>query len=205
MDKRADTDHEILDVLAERWSPRAFADRPVEPDKVRRLFEAARWSASSYNEQPWRFILADRFEHPELFQRVLSCLVDANASWAKGSPLLALTMTRTTFARNGKPNRVHQHDLGLAMGNLSAQATALGLSLHQMAGVLQSKAAAEFHVPDGFEVQTGFALGYEGSPEQLPEDLREAERSPRTRMKLDEFVFGERFGEAASVVDAAGA
>lgn len=200
MHKRADIDHEILDVLAERWSPRAFADRPVEVAKVRQLFEAARWSASSYNEQPWRFIVADRFEQPELFDRVLGCLVDANSAWAKAAPILALTITRTTFAKNGKPNRVHQHDLGLAMGNLSIQATALGLAVHQMAGVLPAKVAAEFRVPEGFKVQTGFAVGYEGDPASLPEELQKAERAERTRMKLSEFVFGERFGEPAAVV-----
>lgn len=200
MDKTAKPDHPIVDLLAKRWSPRAFSDRLVEPEKVRRLFEAARWAASSYNEQPWRFIIAAK-DQPAEFERVLSCLTEANRAWAKGAPLIGLTLAKKTFSRNGKPNRVHIHDIGLAMGNLCVQATAMDLFVHQMAGIELAKIPALFEVPDDFEPATGFAIGYLGDPKTLPEAwMHESETAPRQRKPLREIVFGGKFGEPSSLL-----
>jgi len=116
-EKRASTDYPIHTLLAERWSPYAFADRPVAEADLRSLFEAARWAPSSNNEQPWRYLVATR-EHPEEFLRLLSCLVDANQAWAKAAPVLALGVVSLKFARNARDNRAAVHDLGLAAGNL---------------------------------------------------------------------------------------
>ena len=197
MDKTADTKYSILEALAERWSPRAFSDQPVEREKIQCLFEAARWAASSFNEQPWRFILATRDE-PAEFERALSCLVEGNQSWCKSVPLLVLALTKTSFTKNDKPNRVHLHDLGLAMGNLSVQATAMGLSLHQMAGIVPARVRQAYEVPEGYEPQTAIAIGYIGDPEDLPEPwMQESERADRTRMDFAEFVFAGKFGKAA--------
>lgn len=201
MDKPADTQFPVLDVIRNRWSPRAFADTPVEPDKLRCLFEAARWSASSFNEQPWRFIVATK-DDADGFAMALSCLVEANQAWAKAAPVLILTVTRTTFTKNDKPNRVHQHDLGLAVGNLTAEATALGLVLHQMAGIVPDTVREAYHVPDGFEPQTAIALGYPGDPDSLPEDwMRQAEASPRERMPFGGFIFEGEWGKASNLFD----
>ncbi|MFA9478026.1 nitroreductase family protein [Phycisphaerales bacterium AB-hyl4] len=199
MDKPAKPNHEILDVLSRRWSPRAFDSRPVEQDKLLRLFEAARWSASSFNEQPWRFIVGTK-DDPEQYEKVLSCLVEFNASWASGAPVVMLGLTKKTFTRGGKFNRVHQHDLGLAMGNLSAQATAEGLFLHQMAGIEPDRVREVFNVPEDFEPQTGCAIGYGGDPQSLPEKMRDDEVAPRTRKAFDEFIFGEAFGKPSPLV-----
>src|SRR5438105_5954499 len=117
MTKRVTTDHPVLDLIAERWSPYAFADRPVSADDLRSLFEAARWAPSSYNEQPWSYVVATR-EHPQEFARLLSCLVEGNQAWAKAAPVLALGCTSLLFTLNGKPNAAAVHDLGLAAGNL---------------------------------------------------------------------------------------
>ncbi len=202
-DKTAEAAHPIHELIARRWSPRAFADKPVEPDKLRQLFEAARWAASSFNEQPWRFFLARR-EEPERFERALSCLVAGNQAWARHAPVLILTAVRTRFTRNDRANRVALHDLGLAMGNFSLQATALGLVLHQMAGVELERVREVYAVPEPFEPQTAVAVGYPTDDvSRLPEELREAELKPRTRMELGEFVFGGAFGEAAAEVDGA--
>lgn len=199
MEKPADTKHPVLDVIKRRWSPRAFSDRPVEPQKLKRLFEAARWAASSFNEQPWRFIIATR-DQPEAFEKVLACLAEGNQAWAKHAPLLGLTLSKKTFSRNGKPNRVHIHDIGLAMGNLSLQAMAMDLFVHQMAGVELEKVVETFAVPDDFEPVAGFAVGYAGDPGQLPESwMREAEQAPRARKDFAEFVFAGQFGEPADV------
>lgn len=198
MEKPAATDYPILDVLKRRWSPRAFSDRPVEAQKLRCIFEAARWAASSYNEQPWVFFIATK-DDAQAYEQALSCLVEANQAWAKTAPVLVLTATSTNFSRNNNPNRVHQHDLGLAMGNLSAQATSMGLFLHQMAGIDQDRVREVYNLPEGYIAQTGCAIGYAGEPGQLPEGLRDAEQAPRSRKPLSEIVFTGAFGQAAPI------
>jgi nitroreductase len=199
MEKPANTDHPILDVIQRRWSPYAFADRPVEPEKIRSLLEAARWSASAFNEQPWRFILATK-DQPETYAKALGCLVEANQGWAQQAPVLILTVTRTTFKRNDKPNRVHQHDLGLAVQNLITQATSMDLFIHQMAGVDLDKVRSEYNLPDGFEPQTAIAIGYGMDPADMPDDQREKKQAPRSRSPFAEFVFGDTWGQASPIV-----
>jgi nitroreductase len=199
MEKPADTDYPILDEIRHRWSPYAFADRPVEPDKLMSLLEAARWSASAFNEQPWRFILATKGQ-PEAYAKALSCLVEANQAWTQQAPVLILTATCTTFSRNDKPNRVHQHDLGLAVQNMIVQATSMGLFAHQMAGVDLDKVRSEYNLPDGFEPQTAIAIGYGVNPDDLPEDVRAKAQAPRSRNAFADFVFGESWGEASPII-----
>ena len=189
----------MIPEIGQRWSPRAFSARPVEPDKLRRLFEAARWSASSFNEQPWRFIIATR-DDPEECEKALSCLVDANQSWAKLAPVLILTVTKKTFTQNGKENRVHNHDLGIAAAQFTLQATREGLYVHQMAGVQIDRVREVYSIPDDFEPFTGIAVGYLGDPAQLPEDLRDKEGPAWKRKPLSEIVFADKFGQAASLV-----
>ena len=190
--KRATTDYPVQDLIAERFSPMGFEDRPVPADDLRSLFEAARWAASCYNEQPWRFIVAVK-QNPEEYQKVLSCLVEANQRWAQAAPVLALGVVSTTFHKGGKPNRFAGHDLGQASASLSLEAVARGLAVHQMGGILPSKAVQTFGVPDGFEVITGLAIGY---PAQVdaPEDLAKRDRAPRTRKPIKDFVFGAQWG-----------
>ena len=130
--KHAQPDHPILDCIAHRWSPYLFDPRGVEPEKLRSCLEAARWAASSFNEQPWSFLLARREETDE-FHRMLGCLVESNQAWARHAGVLMLSVVSEKFVRNGNPNRVADHDLGLAVGNLCCQATQLGLCVHQMA------------------------------------------------------------------------
>jgi nitroreductase len=192
-DKRASTDHPIHELLAERWSPYAFEDRPVPEADLRSLFEAARWAPSSYNEQPWSYIVATK-ETPEEFQRILSCLVEANQAWAKAVPVLALGIVRLKFARNDKPNRAAVHDLGLAAGNLILEATARGLCVHQMIGIDPDKARKTYGIPDGSEAWTGIAIGYRGDSTKLPEILKERDLAARQRKHLGQFVFSGKWG-----------
>lgn len=195
-EKTATTDHPIHSLLAERWSPYAFADQTVAESDLRSLFEAARWAPSSYNEQPWRFIVARR-EDEAAFERLLSCLVPGNQSWAKAAPVLALGIASLRFERNGKENRAAVHDLGLAAGNLSIEATSRGLFVHQMIGIDPERARAVYGIPDGCEAWTGWAIGYRGDPNRLPESHRDRDRAPRQRKALGELVFSERFGAPA--------
>jgi nitroreductase len=198
-DKRASTDYPVHELLAARWSPYAFQDRPVPDADLRSLFEAARWAASSYNEQPWTYLVATK-ENPEQFQQLLSCLVEFNQAWAKAAPVLALGIVSLRFAGNGQVNRAAVHDLGLAAGNLLVEATARGIFVHQMLGILPEKARQIFAIPDSYEAWTGLAIGYRGEPTQLPEVLQERERGSRQRKPLHQFVFSGRWGNPSPLV-----
>jgi nitroreductase len=196
--KQVTPDHPIQPLIAQRWSPYSFADRPVSDDAIRSLFEAARWAASSYNEQPWRYIVATK-ANPTEFERLLSCLVEANQAWAKAAPVLALGCVSMNFVRNGKPNAAAEHDLGLASATLTLEATARGLSVHQMIGILPDRAREVFHIPAEIRPLTGLAIGYVADPGALPENLRDRDHAPRTRRPLAEFVFGGQWGTASDL------
>lgn len=197
--KQASPDHPIQELLAKRWSPYAFSDRSVSQDDLRSLFEAARWAASSYNEQPWSYVIATKEDSQE-FERVLSCLVEANQTWAKAAPVLGLGCTSLVFTRNGKPNAAAIHDLGLAAGNLCFEATARGLYVHQMIGIVPDRVRELFAVPDSVQPLTGLAIGYVGDPNSLPEHLKARDLASRTRKPLSEFVFSGKWGTASSLV-----
>jgi nitroreductase len=202
--KHADPDYAIHDTLKKRFSPRAFADRPVEEAKIRQVLEAARWSASSYNEQPWRYLVATR-ERTAAYERMLSCLTEGNQAWAKHAPVLMLSFYRTHFSERGggEPgslNRCATHDVGAASANLTNQATALDLYVHQMAGIQITKIRDLYEVPEPFEPMAGLALGYLGDPDDLPEAFRKSERSERSRAPLPDFVFADTWGHTADFV-----
>lgn len=191
--KRATPDHPVHELIAARWSPYAWADRPVAASDLHSLFEAARWAASAYNEQPWRYIVAAR-ENDAEFGRLLSCLVEGNRGWAKSVPVLALGLIRTTFAHNDKPNPVALHDLGAASAQLTFEASARGLKVHQMSGILPDEARSLYGIPEEFEAVTALAIGYEAAPGKAPEELAERDMTPRPRRPIGEFLFEGKFG-----------
>ena len=188
MNKPAQTNHQIHDLLTHRWSPRAFSDRMVEKEKTLAILEAARWAPSSFNEQPWSFIIATK-DNPKEHERLLNCLMEGNIRWAKYAPLLMVSVAKLYFERNGKPNRHAFHDVGLAVGNLVIQASYLGLHVHQMAGILVDKIRETYKIPDSHDPVAGIAIGYYGELDQLTEDLRKRELAERTRKPLEQFVF----------------
>jgi nitroreductase len=200
--KQARLDLPIQSILSERWSPYAFDERPVAATDLAALFEAARWAPSSYNEQPWRYLVARR-EERDAFAKLASCLVDANRAWAERAPVLALGVAVTRLARTGAPNRAALHDLGLAAGNLCAEATARGLSVHQMIGIHPERARELYAIPEGSEALTGLAIGYRGDPAGLPERLRQRDEAPRTRRPLEAFVFADRWEAPAAFLASA--
>jgi nitroreductase len=199
MEKPADVTYPIEELLKRRWSPRAFADRPVEPEKLLSLWEAARWAASTANQQPWSFIIATKQDEAE-YARLLSCLRENNQQWAMRAPVLMVSVAKLTFDANGQPNRHAFHDVGLAVANLIVQATALGLSVHQMAGIYPDRVRELYGVPDGFEPVAGVVLGYVGDPAILPEDLQQRELAPRVRKPLESFVFHGAWGKTTPLV-----
>jgi uncharacterized protein (DUF924 family)/nitroreductase len=200
MRKKASSDHRIVDPLSERWSPRSFSERPVDGLTLRRLFEAARWAPSCFNEQPWQFIVA---RDDDARQRVAACLTEKNRRWAAVAPILGLVCARTTFSAHDRPNRHYAYDTGQAMAGFAAQATTLGLSLHQMAGFDADAARTAFGVPDGVEPLCAFALGYAADPGLLPEDLQERERAPRRRKPQSDFVYEGRHGTSLTTAEEA--
>jgi len=186
MDKKANTDYEINPLISARWSPRVFADKAVETEALHKLFEAARWAASSNNAQPWRFMYAHKgtAEYNEIFDH----LSDFNKKWCENAPVLALTAYKKTF-KSGKENFHASHDLGLAIGNLSIQAESMGIAIHSMAGVNWQKAHKTYQVPEDFHITTAIAIGYYGGEAaDLPEDMEKSEKAERKRMKQTEFV-----------------
>jgi nitroreductase len=189
--KIARPDHDVLDVIRERWSPRAFdRDRPVPAAALLQLFEAARWAPSSRNEQPWRFVVADSRRTPEAFERLIGALTGRNPGWAQSAPVLVLVAVRLTHAKDDIVNSHAWYDAGQAVAFLTLQATAVGLSIRQMQGFDASRARAACSVPDGFEPAVVMAVGYAGDPAALTVDLhRAAELTPRDRHPLTAFVY----------------
>jgi len=190
------TKYEIHPLLGRRWSPRAFDRRPVDREDLAAMLEAARWTPSSMNEQPWRFIVATQDE-PEAFERMAGVLVDANRVWAERAPVLVLTVAKTAFDRNGRPNAWAWHDTGAALAYLTVEATARGLFVHPMGGFSADAAREAFGIPEGYEPVAAAAIGYPGDPDSLPEPYDRRERAPRERIPLEEIAFGARWGEPA--------
>ena len=194
--KTAKTDYAIIPQITERWSPRAFADMPVEKEKILQLFEAARWAPSSINEQPWRFIIS--FKGEEGYKAMFEGFNEWNQKWAWTAPVIVTTCVKKTFTKNDSPNKHAWHDLGLAMGNLLAQATHLGLQVHQMAGINTGILYKNLHInPDEYEIVTMFTVGYQNFDRlsELDEQYHESEKAIRTRKGLDEILFQDKFGQ----------
>lgn len=186
--KKANTEYDVHDIIQERWSPRSFSDREVKPELIRKLFDAARWAPSSYNEQPWRFIYA-RKEEPEQFDKLYRVMGEFNQNWAGDAPMLILTIAKKKFSDTNKPNRVAKYDVGAAMSYFTFEATRHDLYVHQMAGINQEKAREIFDIPEGYKALTMAAVGYIGDPDNLDGDLKETEVSKRTRKDIDEIAF----------------
>jgi len=198
MQKPAPTNFPVHNLIRERWSPRAFASKHVEPAILASLFEAARWAPSSNNEQPWAYLVATK-DDSENFAKTLSVLVEFNAAWAKEAPVLMIAVSRLNF-QNGTPNRNAFYDTGAATALLSVEATARGLAVHQMAGFDHTKAKQVFGIPEDCEPIAAIAIGYPGDPESLSQKLRDREVAPRTRKPLSEFVMSGRWGHTSPIV-----
>jgi nitroreductase len=182
----AQANYPIHELLVRRHSPYAFdPDRTVSTEDVDALFEAARWTMSSYNAQPWRYIVAHRGE--ERWQQIFECLVEGNQPWAANAAVLALGLTRTTFEYNGKPNVAAEHDLGAASAMLTVEATARGLAVHQMIGIEPDKVLQTFDLPQDVKPLTALAIGYAGKATHIPAAYAERDEKPRERMQQAEF------------------
>ena len=193
MDMTARTDHPVLDAVAARWSPYAYDTRPVPDADLRSIFEAARWTASSYNEQPWRFLVVAR-EDAAVFDAALDTLVEFNRNWARGAPVLVFALTATHYAENGKPNAKAEYDLGQAVAQLGLEAASRGIQAHQIGGLFPDRVRELFDVPAEYEVVCAFTLGYPSGP-------KEGGAEGRGRRPLDELVHGPAWGSRPGWLD----
>ncbi|MBH0193038.1 MAG: nitroreductase family protein [Nitrospira sp.] len=193
MEKPAPIQFPIHELLTRRWSPRAFDERPIEPQRLKSLFEAARWAPSSNNEQPWRFIVASKDQQPS-YERLCACLVEGNRVWASHAPVLILSVASLNFTDSGKPNRHALHDTGMATENLLLQATALKLAAHPMAGFDVEQARVNLKIPSGYEPVAMIAVGHPGDLSILPERLKQRELAARERDQVSGFVFSGEWG-----------
>jgi nitroreductase len=181
----------IHPLIARRWSPRTFRPVPIEKEKLQALFEAARWTASCFNEQPWRFVVATQ-DRPKDFGRILSTLAPKNQEWARDAWLLGFTAGKRTFTHNSAANRFGLHDTGAALAVLMLEATSLDLYVHGMGGFDAEMARREFLVPEDFEIGAAFAVGaVEGNPEPP---------LSRNRKPLSELVFGHEWGRTSELI-----
>jgi nitroreductase len=195
-ERRAITSVPIEDLLARRWSPRAFdAKRPVSREQLTVLLEAGRWAPSCNGDEPWRYLIFDRGRDPEGWQKLFDCLSESNRKWVKNVPLLILSCSGSAFASTGKPNRWTQHDAGAANLSIALQALAIGLVAHQMGGYDAEKARAAFEIPPDYTPMSVMAIGYQASPDVLDDETKAKELRPRTRKPLNERFFEGGWGK----------
>ena len=197
--KPAQTSRPIHDLLARRWSTRAFdAAKPVSREQLTTLLEAGRWAPSCNGDEPWRYLVWDRARDPEGFQKAFDCLSDNNRKWVKNVPLLMLSCAGSNFAATGKPNRWTQHDTGAASLSIALQADVLGLAAHQMGGFDAEKARAAFGIPAEYMPMAMIAVGYQAAPDVLDEETKKKELIPRARKPLGERFFEGGWGKAVA-------
>jgi len=191
--KYAVVDAPVERLILERWSSRAYSDKAVAGADLKTIFTAGAWAASSYNEQPWRFVIGQKREGAadEAYTKIFSALLPVNQSWAKEAPVLYASFAKKTFSKNGQPNKVALHDVGAASATISLEATALGLHTHGMAGFDAELLRASFGVPSDFDPVACWTLGYAGDPANLPEHFQASEQQPRDRKPLREFLFSD--------------
>lgn len=180
----------IADLLAARWSPRAFdPDKSVDRQLLIGLFEAARWAPSCFNEQPWRYLVFDKHSELTSWEKALHCLVEGNQRWANRAPILIAAISDNEFDKPARANRWANYDTGAASENLCLQAYSVGLVSHQMGGFDTDKLRQSFHIPSRFDPIAMLAVGHPGNPDILDERNRETEISPRQRRPMSEMVF----------------
>jgi len=185
----------LNEIIKNRHSPRSFSDEAVNNEILKSLFEAARWSPSSMNEQPWRFIVAAK-DNPDSFRKMLSVLNDTNREWAKKAYLLILVTTKLRNSKNNQLNRYALYDAGQAAAWLTMQASHMGIYIRQMGGFNADRAGEIFEIPEDFVPVTVMAAGYKGNINDLPPFMKEGENAVRNRKPLEEIVFADKFNSS---------
>ena len=197
MQKPAITQQPIHDLIAQRWSGRAYdASQSVSKEQVISLLEAARWAPSCFGDQPWRYVVCNKAENLQAWQAAFDCLVPGNQGWAVNAPVLLLICADTLFSHNDKPNKWAPYDTGAATENLCLQATALGLMAHQMGGFDADKARTTFKVPERYQILAMVTVGYQADVESLTGETKERETAARSRKPLNELFFNGQWDQS---------
>lgn len=197
--KKIDTKATIHDLIASRWSGRAYdPDRMISREQIISLLEAARWAPSCYGDQPWRYIIFDKVTNLSAWEKALSCLGEGNRDWAKNAPLLMLACSDSILSQNGKPNRWGGYDTGAASLNLSLQATAMGLMVHQMGGYDADKSRELFNIPEQYTPMAMISVGYQLPEHKMAEEIKEREYNPRNRNPLEQNFFEGLWDQAVN-------
>jgi len=186
----------ILEIIQERWSPVAFSSSKVEEYKLKAMFEAAGYAPSCNNEQPWLFVYSTHDEK-EIFNDFLGFLAEGNKLWAKNAYALAVSMARTKFSYNDKPNRFAFYDTGMAVTNLLLQAHTLDIFVHQMGGYSIEKVKEYFSLGDDIEPVAMMAIGYLGDGSDLSPELLKRDEKRKPRKSVSEFVFKNSLSQPA--------
>lgn len=199
-DRKAITSVPIHELMARRWSPRAYdAKRPVTREQLVTILEAGRWAPSCNGDEPWRYLVWDRARDPDGWQKAFDCLTESNKKWVKNVPVLMLSCAGSAFGATGKPNRWTQHDTGACSVSMALQAVALGLIIHQMGGFDVEKARAAFAIPADYTPMAMIAVGYQAGPDILDEETKAKELRPRARKPLSERFFERGWGNAVEL------
>ena len=193
----------LNDLILNRWSPRSFTDQLVDNDTLFALFEAARWAASCNNLQPWRYILATKSD-PDAWETAQNCTLDRNQRWTRTAPVIGYVMSEPVPLPGERENLWHQFDAGMASAQLTLEAESRGLVVHQFAGIDYDAVRKTYKVPENVDIICGIVFGYQGEPEDLPEDLPGREIEPRVRKDLSEFIYKGAYGESAPEVMSGG-
>ena len=196
MEKRAITSSLLDENISKRWSCRAFApDKRISMEQIISMCEAGRWGPSCYGDEPWRFIIFDKYSDETAFNKIFNCLGEWNQRWAKNVPLLFLSLADSIFRKTGKPNRWAQYDTGSAVENICLQAVSLGLMAHPMGGFDKEKVMSEFKIPDNFTPMSIIAIGYQAEPDILEDEFKTLEIKERFRRPIGETFFLSEFGK----------
>lgn len=183
--QKRQAEYPVDDVFLDRWSPRAMTGEAIPSETLMSLFEAARWAPSSYNNQPWRFLFAQR--DTKHWQTFFDLLGEFNQSWCQNAAVLVVFISKTHFDFNGEPSVTHSFDTGAAWENLALQGGLKGLVVHGMQGFDYERTAVVLNIPAGYQVEAMAAIGKPADPETLSEDLR-AKESPSDRRKLEKTI-----------------
>ncbi len=182
--KTAPSNHPIMPVIANRWSPVSFSNQLVEKEKVMSLLEAARWAPSAYNEQPWQYAVG--YKGDDMHSKISETLFEGNA-WAKEAPVLMMGIAKTFFEHKHKPNSTHMHDTGMATMNLVLQATEMDLVTHQMSGYDGDKARELLDIPEDFIPTSVIVIGYAGEPSS--DEAKQRDGAPRQRKNTEDLIW----------------